>query len=161
MSARVVVGAATAVLVVVYAVGAGWWVSVEPGWYRSLVRPWWQPPDAVFGIVWPYNFAALVAAGVAVASHAPGGGRAAAVAWAVWLGCLAGSVAAALAWARLFYVSHSLVASGWALVGAAALTVPLLVVAWRARTWAGLALLPYQLWLCVAASLAFGYAARN
>jgi tryptophan-rich sensory protein len=112
MSARVVVGAATAVLVVVYAVGAGWWVSVEPGWYRSLVRPWWQPPDAVFGIVWPYNFAALVAA-------------------------------------------------GWALVGAAALTVPLVVVAWRARTWAGLALLPYQLWLCVAASLAFGYAARN
>jgi len=156
VSARAVTGMASASLVVAYAAGAGWWVNAEPGWYRSLSRPRWQPPDFVFGLVWPYNFAALIAGGVAVGSHGSGAAR------AMWLVCLAGSVAAALGWARLFYVSHALAPSGWALVAAAAaLTVPLVVVAWRTHPWAGMALVPYQVWVCVAASLAFGYASCN
>ena len=43
-------------LVVIYAVGSGIWVSNSPGWYTSLNRPAWQPPDFVFGLIWPYNF---------------------------------------------------------------------------------------------------------
>ena len=46
-------------LVVIYAVGSGIWVNASPGWYASLVRPPWQPPDFVFGLIWPYNFVVL------------------------------------------------------------------------------------------------------
>jgi tryptophan-rich sensory protein len=41
------------------------------------------------------------------------------------------------------------------------LTLPLIVLTFRASMPLGFALLPYQLWLAVATSLAFGYAAMN
>jgi tryptophan-rich sensory protein len=70
-------------------------------------------------------------------------------------------VIAALTWAYLFYVPHSLFTSGFALTVATLLTLPLVAVTFQASTPLGLALLPYQLWLAVATSLAFGYASRN
>jgi len=152
---RALGGGASIAIVVVYALGAGRWVSTDAGWYRSLVRPPWQPPDVVFGIIWPYNFVMLGVAGWTVA------GRESRAEQTVWLVSLALSVAAALAWAWLFYVPHSLTASGFALGAATVLTVPLTVLTFRASTPLGFALVPYQLWLAVATSLAFGYATRN
>jgi benzodiazapine receptor len=152
---RIVAAVAGVALVVVYAVGSGVWVGSGDAWYRSLVRPPWQPPDAVFGIIWPYNFVALIAAGLAVALSGSPAAR------TVWLVGLALSVTAALAWARLFYVSHSLWPAAVALVAAAVLTVPIVVAAWHTRIWAGAMLVPYNVWLALAASLAVGYAVRN
>jgi len=149
------VGTVSTIIVVVYAVGAGRWVSTDAGWYRSLNRPSWQPPDVVFGLIWPYNFAILIVAGLIIA------GRDSRLEHFVWLASLALSVVAALLWAWLFYVPHSLQASGFALGAAALLTIPLVVIAFRASTLLGLALVPYQLWLTIATSLAFGYASRN
>ena len=154
-TSRIVAAVAGVALVVVYAVGSGLWVSGGDGWYRSLDRPPWQPPDAVFGIIWPYNFAALIAAGLAVALHGSATAR-----W-VWLVGLALSVAAALAWARLFYVDHALWAAAVALSVAAVLTVPIVVAAFGVRTWAGAILVPYNIWVALAASLSVGYALRN
>ena len=65
--ARLWGGVASTALVIGYAIGSGLWVTTGDSWYRSLDRPPWQPPDAVVGIIWPYNFAALIAAGIAVA----------------------------------------------------------------------------------------------
>ena len=152
---RGLVGSIGTALVVVYALGAGRWASSDPGWFRSLVRPPWQPPDVVFGLIWPYNFVMLAVAGWAVAA------RDSRTEHVVWLGSLALSVAAALTWAWLFYVPHSLTASGFALTAATLLTIPLTVLAFRASVPLGFALLPYQVWLAVATSLAFGYASRN
>lgn len=152
---RGVVGGLSTLLVVVYAVGAGRWVSTDAGWYRSLVRPPWQPPDVVFGLIWPYNFVMIGVAGWIVA------GREQRTEQIVWLVSLALSIAAALTWAYQFYVPHALTTAGVALAAATVLTLPLVVVAFRAATWVGVALVPYQLWLAVATSLAFGYAARN
>jgi len=149
------VGTVSTIIVVVYAVGAGRWVSTDAGWYRSLNRPSWQPPDVVFGLIWPYNFAILIVAGLIIA------GRDSRLEHFVWLASLALSVVAALLWAWLFYVPHSLQASGFALGAAALLTIPLVVIAFRTSTLLGLALVPYQLWLAIATSLAFGYASRN
>lgn len=130
-------------------------MSAGGGWYGALNRPPWQPPDIVFGLIWPYNFAALIAAGIAVALTGTVGQR-----W-VWFVCLAASIVCALGWARLFYVDHSLTLSGVALLLATLLTIPAVIVAWRAQTWAGVILLPYLAWVAIATSLAFGYAARN
>jgi benzodiazapine receptor len=56
------------VLVLIYALGSGFWVNNAPGWYTSLNRPSWQPPDFVFGLIWPYNFVILGVAAVRVSN---------------------------------------------------------------------------------------------
>ena len=150
---RNLVGVLGTVIVAIYAIGSSRMVATDAEWYRSLPRPAWQPPSSVFGIIWPYNFAMLFVATWLVAS------RLSNTSHVVWLVSLALSVVAALAWAWLFYVPHSLVASGFALVLATVFTIPLLVIAFRISPVLGFAFLPYQLWLAVATSLAFGYAA--
>ena len=150
---RNVVGVLGTFIVAIYVIGSGRMVATDAEWYRSLPRPSWQPPSSVFGIIWPYNFAMLFVATWLVAS------RLSNTSHVVWLVSLALSVVAALAWAWLFYVPHSLVASGFALVLATVFTIPLLVIAFRISPVLGFAFLPYQLWLAVATSLAFGYAA--
>ena len=152
---RALVGGVCTAIVIAYAIGAGRWVSTDANWYRSLTKPPWQPPDVVFGLIWPYNFVMLAVAGWAVAA------RESRTEHVVWLASLALSVVAALTWAYLFYVPHSLIASGFALTAATLLTLPLVVLTFQASTPLGLALLPYQVWLAVATSLAFGYASRN
>ena len=151
---RNVVGVLGTVIIAIYVIGSGRMVATDAQWYRSLPRPAWQPPSSVFGIIWPYNFAMLVVATWLVAS------RLSNTSHVVWLVSLALSVVAALTWAWLFYVPHSLVASGFALVLATVFTVPLLVIAFRISPVLGFAFLPYQLWLAVATSLAFGYASQ-
>jgi len=151
---RNVVGVLGTVIVAIYAIGSGRMVATDAEWYRSLPRPAWQPPSGVFGIIWPYNFAMLVVATWLVASRLTNTSQ------VVWLISLALSVTAALTWAWLFYGPHLLLASGFALVFATVFTIPLLVIAFRVSPVLGLAFLPYQLWLAVATSLAFGYASQ-
>ncbi len=149
---RNVVGVLGTVIIAIYIIGSSRWVATDAQWYRSLPRPAWQPPSSVFGIIWPYNFAMLVVATWLVANRLSTENQ------MIWLLSLALSVTAALTWAWLFYGPHLLLASGFALVLATVLTIPLLVIAFRVSPVLGFAFLPYQLWLAVATSLAFGYA---
>ena len=149
---RNLVGVLGTVIVAIYVIGSGRMVGTDAQWYRSLPRPSWQPPSSVFGIIWPYNFAMLVTATWLVASRLSTANQ------MIWLLSLALSVTAALTWAWLFYGPHLLLASGFALVLATVFTIPLLVIAFRVSPVLGFAFLPYQLWLAVATSLAFGYA---
>ena len=150
---RNVVGVLGTVIVAIYVIGSGRMVATDAEWYRSLPRPAWQPPSSVFGIIWPYNFAMLVTATWLVTSRLSTANQ------IIWLLSLALSVTAALTWAWLFYGPHAILASGFALVLATVFTIPLLVIAFRVSPVLGFAFLPYQLWLAVATSLAFGYAA--
>jgi tryptophan-rich sensory protein len=147
------VGAGFLALVAAYAVLSQLWVSSDAGWYASLRKPPWQPPDLVFGVIWPLNFLALAVAGVVLAGRAPTGG-------AVVLAVLAVSVGFALGWAYLFYVPHALTPAALSLTAAAALTWVVLVLAATAVWWLSLVLLPYAVWLSLAASLAWWYAAQ-
>jgi len=153
MMSRNVVGVLGTVIIAIYVIGSGRMVATDAEWYRSLPRPSWQPPSSVFGIIWPYNFAMLVTATWLVTSRLSTANQ------IIWLLSLALSVTAALTWAWLFYGPHLLLASGFALVLATVFTIPLLVIAFRVSPVLGFAFLPYQLWLAVATSLAFGYAA--
>ena len=141
--------------VIGYAVLSGVWVSTDAAWYQSLTKPAWQPPSWVFGIIWPYNFVALAAVGGLIAWRAP---RASVV---VLLVFLAVSIVCALAWAYLFYVPHSLTGPAIALSAAALTTVPVLVVAFQTTWLFGVVLLPYQIWVILAASLSWGYLSLN
>ena len=142
-------------LVLVYAFGSGIWVSSSPGWYSSLNRPPWQPPSFVFGIIWPYNFTML---GIAAYNVAQSLTKAQTITWLLFFGA---SVASALAWAYQFYVPHNLVTATIALGLAALLTLPVLYLTFKASLLIGVLLIPYQLWVAIAATLAWGYSTRN
>ena len=143
------------VLVIVYAVGSGRWVSTGSAWYLSLEQPWWQPPPWVFGLIWPYNFIMLIVAGIVVSRSAPSGRV------ITFLVLLATTVALAIGWAYLFYGPHELVWAAIALTAAAVLTLPVVGIAFGQALWLGLVLLPYQVWLFLAASLSWGYVAKS
>jgi tryptophan-rich sensory protein len=152
---RIAAAGAAIGLVAVYALGSGRSVAPGPSSYQSLEQPAWQPPGAVFGLAWTYNFIALAVVGVAMSLGAPAG-RAAAV-----LVALRVTIVLAIGWAYLFYVPHALVPAAVALTACALLTLVSLVLAFAERPWLGWVLLPYQAWLVVAASLSWGYVALS
>jgi len=80
------------------------------------------------------------------------------ISWLVFLGL---SIFAALTWAYQFYVPHNFTLATIALVLAALLTLPVLYLTFKASLVIGLLLVPYQIWVAIAASLAWGYLTRN
>jgi benzodiazapine receptor len=142
-------------LVLIYVVGSGLWVNTGDGWYRGLNQPAWQPPDFIFGIIWPYNFIVLGYAAVIVSN------RLGAALVATYLTIFAISVACALTWAFQFYRPHNLEAASTALTCVAVLTIALVVIASRASWPLALALMPYQIWVSIASFLSWSYARLN
>ena len=142
-------------LVLIYVVGSGLWVNTGDGWYRGLNQPAWQPPDFIFGIIWPYNFIVLGFAAVIVSN------RLSTALVATYLAVFAITVACALTWAFQFYRPHNLEAASTALSCVAVLTVVLVVIASRASLPLALALLPYQVWVLIASFLSWTYARLN
>jgi tryptophan-rich sensory protein len=147
-----VIGVAT---VFVYAIGSGLWVNTGDNWYRSLNQPPWQPPDFIFGLIWPYNFVVLGIAAVTV-SNQLSTTRA-----IVYLSIFALSVVFALTWAYQFYRPHNLFAASIALALVAILTLPMLYFIYQASMGVFLATIPYQLWVITAAYLSYNYAKLN
>ena len=143
------------VLVVSYAVLSTVWTGHEPGWYASLARPSFQPPDLVFAVIWPLNFVALFAVGVWFTRSVDD-----VTAWRATV-VLGASVVAALAWAWLFYVPHRLSAAALCLAAAAVLTWVLVALVARSVPWAGIVLLPYAGWLSTATALSVQYSRLN
>ena len=142
-------------LVLIYAIGSGFWVSNSPGWYSSLNRPPWQPPDYVFGLIWPYNFVVLGIAAVRVSNVL---NRSELI---IWLSAFSLSVIAALSWAYNFYVPHNLQFAAFSLAATTLLTLPVLILTFRVSLLLGIALVPYQIWVAIATTLAWGYYTRN
>ena len=142
-------------LVFVYVIGSGLWVNTGDNWYRSLSQPPWQPPDLIFGIIWPYNFIVLGIAAVTIAQ------RASTTTALIYLGFFALSVIFALTWAFQFYRPHNLQAASIALALTAILTIPMVVIAFRTSLPIGTALLPYQAWVTIAANLSYTYSKLN
>ncbi len=142
-------------LVFIYVIGSGLWVNTGDNWYRSLNQPPWQPPDFIFGIIWPYNFIVLGIAAVTIAQ------RASTTVTLIYLGFFALTVAFALTWAFQFYRPHNLQSASIALALTAILTIPMVVIAFKTSIPIGVALLPYQAWVAIAANLSYTYSKLN
>lgn len=143
------------VIVFIYAIGSGLWVNTGDNWYRQLNQPSWQPPDFIFGLIWPYNFVILGFASVAVANKLSTANA------IVYLSIFALSVAAALTWAYQFYRPHNLYAASIALAVVAILTLPMLYFIYQASVPLFFATTVYQLWVITATYLSFSYARLN
>lgn len=142
------------IVVAVYAGLSRVWTDTDSQWYRSLTEPAWQPPDIVFGIIWPLNYLALAIVGVLVARNHP------AIAQRM-LAVFGVSVVFALGWSYLFSQQQSLVGSAISLIIAAALTWVLIALAARAGKWYAAGLMVYAVWMSLAASLSIGFAILN
>ena len=142
-------------ILIAYIALSGKWVTTNAQWYQDLNSPAWQPPNWVFGVIWPYNFLVLGIAAVLIAI------RADAPVIVTFLVCFAVSVLFAVLWAYRFYVDHAMVSAAWGLTLAALLTIPVVVTAFLTTPWLGWVLIPYQVWVLLATSLSWGYASLN
>ncbi len=142
-------------LVLLYVVGSGLWVNTGDSWYANLNKPSWQPPSFIFGLIWPYNFIVLGIAAVVVSQ------RASKPVVAIYLALFALSVVSALVWAYQFYRPHNLVAASIALTVTVLLTVPMTIILFTVSVPVALAVMPYQVWVSVAATLSWRYSQLN
>ena len=138
-------------LVAIYAIGSGLWVNSGDSWYRSLNAPSWQPPDWVFGVVWPYNFTVLGIAGWMISNHLDKRWN---LSWSV---IFAITIMAALVWSYQFYTPHNLGIATIALITTSLFTLPLLLIAFKTSIYLGITLLPYQIWVSLASALSYNY----
>jgi len=117
-------------------------------WYQDLHKPWWQPPDWLFGPGWTVIFALATVSAVSAWRRAADRAQRE---WVVALFTLNGFFN--VLWSLLFFALRR---PDWALVEVVLLWLSILVpmiVFWRFAKPASLYLLPYLVWVSFAASL--------
>jgi tryptophan-rich sensory protein len=121
-------------------------------WYKSLAKPDWTPPNWVFPVVWTSIYVLISIAGARVAGE-PGS----AFAMAFW----AAQIAFNTLWTPIFFGLRRLwgalpvMAALWVSVFGATITH------WQVDWVAGLAFLPYLVWVTIAAFLNLSVARLN
>ena len=125
-------------------------------WYRNLHEPSWKPPDSAFGLIWTVIFSLCAVAGVLAWSRArTDSGRQ----WILALFALNGFLN--ILWSLVFF---KLRRPDLALVEVGVLWVSILaliITLYRSSILASLLLVPYLVWVGVAAALNFEVVALN
>lgn len=119
------------------------------GWYRTIVKPAWNPPDSLFGPVWTALY--LMMATAAWLIWRPSGLRAAAGP----LGLFGAQLLLNSAWSWIFFGLHQ---PGWAVVEIVALWLAVAAttaIFFRTSRIAGWLLVPYLAWVSFACVLNF------
>lgn len=117
-------------------------------WYYALRHPDWKPPDAAFGVIWSTIFTLCAISG-ALAWQAAG--TRAMRQRVLWL--FGTNAVLNVLWSLLYF---KLQRPDWALVEVALLwlsIVALILGLWRVSRWASALLLPYLVWVSIAAAL--------
>jgi benzodiazapine receptor len=155
MTFRTLTAASGIAIVLIYVIGSGLWVNTGDNWYANINKPSWQPPGFIFGIIWPYNFIVLGIAATVI------GQRASKPAAFTYITFFALSVAAALTWAWLFYRPHNLTGAALALTATALLTIPMTYILFTISIPMAIAVMPYQVWVAIAATLNWSIRSLN
>jgi len=143
VSRPALVSAAGAITV---AVAGGLLTDIGP-WYAALVHPAWKPPDWAFGPIWTLIFT-LAAASATIAWREAAPAQRREVVGLFLLNALLN-----IGWSGLYFTLRR---PDWALVEVVFLWGSVAWMAWRLRAVSRLAaglLLPYLLWVSVAAAL--------
>jgi translocator protein len=145
-------------LIVVAAVAlAGSWLTLPkiPTWYATLNKPWFTPPNALFGPVWSVLYVMMAVAVWRVGGHQAGTDRARAIAIFVL------QLAFNALWSPVFFGLES-PQLALAVIVAMLLSLALtLVLFWRLDRVAGALLIPYFLWVCYATAVNLGVVILN
>lgn len=119
------------------------------GWYRTIAKPAWNPPDWIFGPVWSTLYVMMAIAAWLV--WKPAGLRAAAAPLALF----GVQLVLNMAWSWIFFLLHR---PGWAFVEIVLLwgaIVATMVAFLRRSKVAGMLLVPYLAWVSFASVLNF------
>lgn len=138
----VAVGAALSVAVV-----GGLMTELGP-WYVQLRQPNWKPPDWAFGPIWTTIFALAATAGVIGWRRAPSRASRETL-----LALFAANGFLNVFWSLLYFRMHR---PDWSLLEVPLLwlsVLALVVVLWRYARLGAVLLLPYLLWVSIAATL--------
>lgn len=121
-------------------------------WYRGLSKPSWVPPNWIFPVVWTSIYLLIAFAGARVASLEGN-----AYAMAFW----AGQISLNTLWTPVFFglrrikAALIIIAALWIMVAGATFAH------FQLDFWAGLAFVPYLVWLTIAVALNVSIAKLN
>ncbi|MEM1344718.1 MAG: TspO/MBR family protein [Pseudomonadota bacterium] len=127
-----------------------------PGkWYEALDKPDWRPPNWAFPVVWMILYGMIAAAGYIVwTSAAPGEATIPMIAWGV-------QIVLNAAWSPVFFGLRR-PDLGMIAVGALWLSIALCIVAFvPVSTLAAGLMVPYLVWVSIAAALNYSVMKRN
>lgn len=137
------------------AVGALATFPSVPGWYASLNRPSFAPPNVVFGPVWTLLYLMMASAAFRVWLKV-GLEKAQGALWWFFIQLFLNA-----AWSVLFFGMHR---SDLALTDIAMLWLSIgitILCFYQADSWAGLLMIPYWFWVSFAAVLNFSFYRLN
>lgn len=128
-------------------------IFFQPGtWYAGLNKPGFTPPNWAFPVVWTTLYVLIAWVGARLAA-VPGAG----LVLALW----AAQIALNTLWTPVFFGAHRM-GAGMAILALLWVVVAVLtVLAFRLDRLAGALLLPYLVWLSVAAALNFSLWQNN
>ena len=135
----------------VAAVGGRWTATEIPGWYRTLLRPTFAPPNWVFAPVWTLLYALMAIAAWQTWSQVPSPNRTLA------LSLFVTQLALNLAWSWIFFRNHAIGAALaevivlWAVIANTALAFA------RVSHLAAWMMTPYLAWVTFASVLNTGF----
>ena len=116
-------------------------------WYRTLQKPWFNPPDAVFAPVWTLLFIAMAVAAWRIWHHyGSAAARGPLLAFLIQL-------ALNLLWSILFFGARAPAAALVEIALLLAAVAVTLVLFWRRDRLAGLLFVPYLAWVAFASLL--------
>ena len=116
-------------------------------WHADLVKPVYNPPNYLFGIVWPILFTLIAIAGWRVFTsegNTPG--------WSLWVL----QMVLAWAWTPIFFGAH-MIFWGMVVIGILVIViVRFIAVTWPHDKLASLCMVPYAAWVSFAFALNAG-----
>jgi len=126
------------------------------GWYTELSKPWFTPPNYVFGPVWTVLYILM---GISLYLVIIQGWENETVKTGIIL--FAAQLGANLLWSILFFGLHSPLASLACILVLLALIVATIITFSRLSKPAAVLLVPYLAWVCIATALNVGIVLLN
>ena len=139
MTLPIIVAAITALLVL----GVGGWMTTVGPWYQCLRKPWWNPPNWIFGPAWTAILGLAAWSGLLSWTHASGSSQQLLI-----LTLFGINIVLHMLWTPLFF---NLKRPDWALIEVPVLWLSILALMFSIL--ASWLLLPYLLWVTFAAFL--------
>jgi translocator protein len=125
-----------------------------PTWYVLLSKPWWTPPDYVFGPVWTILFA-LMASALYIVWYKGRSDRTLASKARIAVLIFVLQMVANVLWSALFFGLQSLTAGAIEVIGLLASVIVATVAFFRVDKQAGWLMVPYVAWVAFATMLTF------
>ena len=132
---------------IVLCVGGGALIGTQnlPGdWYAGLTKPFFNPPNWIFGPVWTILYAMIAVAGWRTWMRASDSGL-----MILWFAQLALN----FTWSPVFFTYHWMLVAALIIIAMVVMTVAFIKTSWRIDRTASLLMIPYLCWIIFATLL--------